>query len=51
MNTTMEGKVVFWGDADSLDNVMDFCEQYGETDFDSITDTVSLKLEEDWEGA
>ena len=49
MNITIEGKVVFSSDIDTLEDVVDFVEQYGEVFLDDNSETLTLTLEEEWE--
>lgn len=49
MNTTTTGKIVFWDDLDVLDDLADYCEQYGEIDLDDSNKILTISLEENWD--
>ena len=50
MNTTILGKAIFYSDIDTLESISDYIEQLGEFHLDESTETLTLTLEEEWEG-
>ena len=49
MNITTTGKILFWDESDILDDLVDYCEQYGETDLDDSNNILTVLLEENWD--
>ena len=48
MHIASNSKLIFFGVSDIVDDVIDYCEQYGEFDFDEDSETLTLILEEEW---
>lgn len=48
MHIASNSKLIFCNISDIVDDVIDYCEQYGEFDFDEDSEVLTLILEEEW---